>query len=405
MTEHAKLSPSSADRWMNCTASVRLVETMPEQPSSIFAVEGTAIHWLAELKLTQEAKYLEVKNAKNPVFQDKREPDLTVELTDEHFAAAEAYCDYIESIKKESTNPAVYVERRVQITPPTFITSIYGTADCLVVDEGTATLHVVDLKGGKGVKVSAFQNAQLSNYAVGAYHLLSSVYDIDNVRLHVVQPRLDTFSTYDMTLEELDQFETRLLKRAKEAHSNKAVFAPSEKACRWCPASGNCEAQTAYVMRLAVQDFVYDPIGLAQCGRYDSLNVGTLNDDQLTAIYEQLPLIKNFLNDIKKETERRLLDGKQLDGLKLVHGRSTRRWNPEACIESIADKLRQAGLSDEQIYTTALITPAKAEKLIGKKDNTLDGLIAKTEGAMTIAATDDPRPAFSTTADALVGFG
>ena len=44
---HAKLSPSSAERWMTCPGSVALCDGLVDEGSS-FAAEGTAAHWVAE---------------------------------------------------------------------------------------------------------------------------------------------------------------------------------------------------------------------------------------------------------------------------------------------------------------------------------------------------------------------
>ena len=44
---HAKLSPSSAERWMSCPGSVALNEGKDDKGSS-YAAEGTAAHELAE---------------------------------------------------------------------------------------------------------------------------------------------------------------------------------------------------------------------------------------------------------------------------------------------------------------------------------------------------------------------
>lgn len=51
MTTHAKLSPSSASRWMACPGSVARCEGLPDE-SSKFADEGTAAHDLAARCLT-----------------------------------------------------------------------------------------------------------------------------------------------------------------------------------------------------------------------------------------------------------------------------------------------------------------------------------------------------------------
>ena len=47
---HAKLSPSSAYRWIACPGSIRLSAGIPDT-SSVFAEEGTAAHELCELCL------------------------------------------------------------------------------------------------------------------------------------------------------------------------------------------------------------------------------------------------------------------------------------------------------------------------------------------------------------------
>ena len=50
-SKHAKLSASSAFRWINCPGSVVLADQLPAPGSSAYADEGTLAHALAELKL------------------------------------------------------------------------------------------------------------------------------------------------------------------------------------------------------------------------------------------------------------------------------------------------------------------------------------------------------------------
>lgn len=49
-TKHALLSASASHRWLNCTPSARLEETLPEETSE-YAAEGSLAHEIAELKL------------------------------------------------------------------------------------------------------------------------------------------------------------------------------------------------------------------------------------------------------------------------------------------------------------------------------------------------------------------
>ena len=61
---HALLSPSSSERWMNCTPSARLAESA-ENKSSEFAKEGELAHELAQhlLELWDHGLY-------DPLFDD-----------------------------------------------------------------------------------------------------------------------------------------------------------------------------------------------------------------------------------------------------------------------------------------------------------------------------------------------
>lgn len=59
MAQHALLSASGAHRWMVCTKSPRLEESMDEE-TSFYAEEGTLAHELAELKIAKEAGFISV---------------------------------------------------------------------------------------------------------------------------------------------------------------------------------------------------------------------------------------------------------------------------------------------------------------------------------------------------------
>jgi hypothetical protein len=78
----------------------------------------------------------------------------------------------------------------------------------------------------------------------------------------------------------------------------------------------------------------------------------------------------------------------------LVEGRSLRRWSDEKLAAHRLLELARA----EDIYTRKLISPAQAEKLLGKKDKAaIEDFIEKPRGSPTLARENDPRPSITAT--------
>ena len=86
----------------------------------------------------------------------------------------------------------------------------FGTGDFLLVADGE--LHIVDLKYGKGVAVYADHNPQMMLYALGALNLFDCLYDIKNITMTFHQPRLESVSSWSITVGELTKWAAEELK-------------------------------------------------------------------------------------------------------------------------------------------------------------------------------------------------
>ena len=136
MTAHAKLSASGSARWLSCTGSVKAESTLPNTTTP-YAMEGTAAHELADMCLSDGLSphdYINQHIAGIPVDE---------EMAD-HVASYVAYVKSFSGIH--------FYEVRVDFSE--WIPNGFGTSDAIVIDEKLKTVHVIDLKYGKGFQLT-----------------------------------------------------------------------------------------------------------------------------------------------------------------------------------------------------------------------------------------------------------
>lgn len=266
MADHAKLSPSSAHRWMACPGSVRMESTIPDKGSD-FADEGTAAHFLASecLEGEYDAAYfigrrIAVTGKTTDWLPDHMEiEDANVYTVDRDMAGFVQR--YLDRVRANADGHALYVEQRLAFFGDTDHPQ-FGTTDALIVKP--KQLRVEDLKYGRGVQVFAEENEQLMLYALGALDAHEALQDFDEVVLAIHQPRLDHYDEWTTTPAALRKFEQRAEERAYHAlqvlnHENEyAVFnhlKPGNDQCRFCKAKGSCPAVRDQVLATVAGDF------------------------------------------------------------------------------------------------------------------------------------------------------
>lgn len=249
--QHALLSPSSAERWLSCPASIRMSREVPTPPSSVYADEGTACHALAEI----EARHALLLPEQGP---DAYQADLAswrqewtayADSESDMRTHALAYVALLRDLLAEENGSQLLLEQRLQTGVP----SSWGTSDAVIVS--STRVIVVDLKYGVGIQVYAAGNPQLRLYAIGALETFGDMLGVvDKVRYVVFQPRIAHVDSEEITATELRAWRDSLIPVAEQALGPDAPFGPSEEACRWCPASGQCKAQLEYFVREAFGD-------------------------------------------------------------------------------------------------------------------------------------------------------
>lgn len=375
MGAHALLSPSSASRWLNCTAAPYLEADMPDV-SSGFAVEGTLAHAYCAKKLKT---FLGL-----PTEHEDKE---IAELADYHTGEMDEYTDAYATIVIEKYNAARAITPDAQLLVETrldfseHIPDSFGTADAIIIADGT--MDVIDFKYGKGVSVSAFKNPQMQIYALGAYDKFSFEYRIDRVRMTIIQPRIDNISDYELSVSDLMVWTDEVLTpRAQEAFSGQGTQTPGEW-CRFCKVKSRCRALANQSLQTALEK--PDP--------------QLLNPQELADVLPKLETIKIWLTGIEEYALHTALSGTAVPGWKVVEGRSSRQiTNPTA----ISDALSGAGIGRDLIYKPQELLPiTELEKLVGKKQFAAlcAQWISKPQGKPTLVPESDKRQAINTVED------
>ncbi|MCW2279896.1 DUF2800 domain-containing protein [Lactococcus lactis] len=382
--EHARLSPSASSRWLTCTPSV--VFSAPyekERKDTTFTAEGTAAHALAELKLQFDNGKITKRKFSAQLKKFKRENEYYSVSFEEY---VDDYVGFVNETIASYEQPEVELEQRVNLSD--WVEGCYGTSDVVIMTD--SILHIIDLKYGKGVPVSAVENPQLMLYALGAYHEFNLAYDFEKVRMTIYQPRLYDTSTYELSIKELLDWGVNFVKpRAQLALAGEGEFAPSEKACRFCPARAVCKARAEKNLEVAI--------------KYDFADANALEGDQISEILNQSKEIKKWLDEVEEWALIQARDkGQHFEGWKLVEGRSTRKITNA---EVAAGILTEAGYSDI-FKPQELKTLTQLEKLVGKKKfgELLNDLIVKPEGKPTLVVETDKRPEISSLGQAIKDF-
>lgn len=358
VTAHSRVvGGSTAKRVINCPGSVALCATMPPQPSSKYADEGTLLHnIISEVLETDKAPIDFLGTKYNDVV-------FTQQLLEDKLFPALDLLDEVDP-KKEMEYAT---ETRVGFGD--FLPDVFGSTD-LLGRIGKRAI-VLDWKFGSGVAVEAEENAQLMFYAAAAMRTpeVQWVFDgAEEIEMIIVQP--PEIKRWVTNKARIATFENELKQAVKIAQKPDAPLQHGDH-CRWCTAKPVCPQMTGAVERAL------------------ALAVGNLDAVQIGHFLSQAEVLEQWITDLRALTHTMLEAGAVVPGWKLVAKRATRQWaNEEQAVKELFTSL------GDEVYTKKVISPAQAEKLLKAKGEKLptDQVVAISSGS-TLAPVDDPRPA------------
>lgn len=373
MPKHAYLSASASHRWLACPPSAKLCANILDQASE-YAQQGTDCHELCAY-LVEKALGRDVINpTENLTYYDAEMQNC-----------AEEYRNYvleqIEASKEFCKDPQVMIEQRLDFSR--WVENGFGTGDCVIVAD--EVLQIIDYKHGLGILVSAGDdehggNSQMMCYALGALEVFGDIYDINQIKMTIFQPRRDNISTYTISKEDLLKWADEVLAPiAQLAYVGKGEFNAGDH-CTFCKVKATCRKRAEYNLELA---------------KYDFEMPATLDDTEIAAILEKVDEMISWGNDIKDYALQQAQSGVHFEGWKIVEGRSNRKYTDE---NAVADTVKDAGFDP---YEKKLLGITAMSTLLGKKkfEELLGGLIYKPPSKPTLVPESDKRPAMNTAKD------
>jgi len=344
------LRPSSAARWIACPASARLSLKVPYEESGEAAKIGTAIHALVETcwQLDQDPMDFVGETVEGIVISKEN-----AEFAANHIGLVLGLRHELGMVRIEEYGIAYETE----------FAKVGGTADVVAYNIFKSVLVIADLKTGRAW-VDA-DSAQMKIYALGMMNKLRMVFD--TVALTIVQPQTGENRHHKMSGDELLQWKEDVLMPAVVAAADgRSEPTPSKDACQWCPAKMICPAQIKALTEVPV-----------------TADITTLTPDQVSDLLDKAELVEDFITALRKQATKTLEAGGVLRGWQMAPKRPTRQWTKDSDAVQV---LLSAGIPEAQIYETSIISPAAADKLLGKdRKQVLDAVTKKVSSGLTLS--------------------
>jgi hypothetical protein len=366
--DHATYSASGSKRWINCPASIRLSEGIPDSPSSVYAEEGTRAHEVLEAILkNHNGNLLTVVNnlRKNKKYNE--------EMIDH---ALDAY-KYIRKVLSRFDAPILQAERKVDASPFT-MSDQFGTLDVSIFED-FGSLYIMDYKYGAGIPVEP-NGPQLIYYALAVCYEYD--FNFSDVTLVIIQPRAEhekgPIREFKMSVKDLMKWEKTFKDAVKECQKPDCKTNAGEW-CRYCKAAFKCPEIGKKSMANA--RIVFDPI------KDNKLPVvEKLTTDHIAKILDNASNLKTWISEVERRAYALLQKGNKIDGYKLVERRGTRKWIDYDKALRIATK----NYGDKILTKQELLSPAQFEKIVKNKKFT-NQFSACISSGLTLTKVDDER--------------
>lgn len=378
--DHARLSASGSNIWVNCAGSVRLSAEAINKTNEA-ARKGTTVHEIAERVLL-----MEVDHASQLLGTVINGFPVDQEMVD----AVMTYVDYIEhrrgALEASGFKVEVHIEERVHLdllgVPDE---DMFGSADCIIIASRNNEyfVEVIDYKNGVTLVevegdygAAGHINPQLMYYGLGSiFWLMQRIEALElqnflqnrflKLRVTVVQPNAVHIdgpirSVLLEPTEVLDfAYRLRLAAGATQA-VNPPLNAGSH--CRWCKGKPLCPMHTKSAE---------DALSKASV---EAFHVNQLDSTALGQLLDKAAELEAAIKTLREQATTRMDAGEDIAGWDLVPTRPMSRWTDT---ESLISRLQELGFSPSDYMKSDLKSVSVLKKMLGKDFSSVEEFSVK----------------------------
>ena len=395
--DHAQWSASATSRNWLCAGAIAMETISPDDKESEHSAKGTAAHTIAEWCLTFNT------DAASYIGDEIPTKSHVIEVDEELANSAQEYVDYCRTLVGSAI-----IEKKFSLDKldPPFEAG--GTCDYINVNFEDDTIEVVDLKNGTGV-VDVNENKQLRTYALLAMLNIPEASSVNKIKVTIVQPRAphkdgrirsETFHVADLVMWTSELMAAmRRSKRAldafQEVGGDRSKFNEwAEKwltpgACKFCRAESICPALRKKALAV---------ISEKAAGWFEDPNATVvvpspveMSPEALGHALDGLDMLEDWVKALRSYAHAQAERGVAIPGYQLVEKIGNRAWKDEG---EAVKKLAELGLTEKQTHVSKFVTPAQADKLLGKrKDEIVDLWEKPVKGTNLVSVAKTTRPA------------
>lgn len=384
---HARLSPSSASRWLRCPGSVNFIDSIEEDdPEGTAAAEGTILHGVMEDCLRSNVEAYEFVGERRVEERSGFELLITEDTAD----MLQQGLDYIDTLPGR-----LHIEHWVNLSR--WMKGQGGTLDLGFT--GKREIIIWDNKFGY-LPVSPIENEQLMLYALGFWdNIVRHISNVRRFRLIIWQPRAPGGGGGHLdALAEVQKLIQGDFPLAAATYGEDAPRVPGHRQCLYCPGAQKlrCPEYVNYNLSMVIEDFD-DMDDAVENGLPPRLPLNRITPERRTWLLENRASFNKFFDRLHAAAYADAEAGVNTHLMKLVDQREgARRWaNAKRAEKELVEHL------GEDAYVKKVLSAPQAEVAMKKAKKKeafllLEDLIIRPPGKPQLVSASDSRPARKT---------